>query len=48
LDGIQNKIHPGDPADKDLYDLEPEKNTLLAGNRAFLTTLLHRVEYYVA
>lgn len=21
LDGIQNKIHPGDPADKDLYDL---------------------------
>jgi glutamine synthetase len=25
LDGIQNKIHPGDPADKDLYDLEPEQ-----------------------
>jgi glutamine synthetase len=25
LDGIQNKIHPGDPADKDLYDLEPEE-----------------------
>jgi glutamine synthetase len=23
LDGIQNKIHPGDPATKDLYDLEP-------------------------
>jgi glutamine synthetase len=21
LDGIQNKIHPGDPADKNLYDL---------------------------
>jgi glutamine synthetase len=25
LDGIQNKIHPGEPADKDLYDLEPEE-----------------------
>jgi glutamine synthetase len=25
LDGIQNKMHPGDPADKDLYDLEPEE-----------------------
>jgi glutamine synthetase len=25
LDGIQNKVHPGDPADKDLYDLEPEE-----------------------
>jgi glutamine synthetase len=25
LDGIQNKIHPGDAADKDLYDLPPEE-----------------------
>jgi glutamine synthetase len=25
LDGIMNKIHPGDAADKDLYDLEPEE-----------------------
>ena len=25
LDGVRNKIHPGDPADKDLYDLEPEE-----------------------
>ncbi len=24
LDGIQNKIHPGEPVDKDLYDLPPE------------------------
>jgi glutamine synthetase len=24
LDGIQNKIHPGDAMDKDLYDLPPE------------------------
>jgi glutamine synthetase len=25
LDGIQNKINPGDPMDKDLYDLPPEE-----------------------
>ena len=25
LDGIINKIHPGDPMDKDLYDLPPEE-----------------------
>ena len=25
LDGIQNKIHPGDALDKDLYDLPPEE-----------------------
>src|SRR6478672_3635609 len=25
LDGVQNKIHPGDPVDKDLYHLPPEE-----------------------
>jgi len=25
IDGIVNKIDPGDPMDKDLYDLEPEE-----------------------
>ncbi len=25
LDGIENNIHPGEPADKDLYDLPPEE-----------------------
>ena len=25
LDGIQNKIRPGDPLDKDIYDLQPEE-----------------------
>ena len=25
IDGIQNKIHPGEAADKDLYDLPPEE-----------------------
>jgi len=26
LDGIQNRMHPGDPADKNLYDLPPEES----------------------
>ena len=25
LDGVQNKIRPGDPLDKDIYDLQPEE-----------------------
>jgi glutamine synthetase len=25
LDGIQNKIHPGDPMDKNIYALSPEE-----------------------
>ena len=25
LDGVQNKIHPGEPIDKNLYDLSPEE-----------------------
>ena len=29
LDGIQNKIHPGDAMDKDLYDLPPEEEKQL-------------------
>lgn len=29
LDGIQNKIHPGEPADKNLYDLPPEEDKLV-------------------
>ncbi|MGU9958083.1 MAG: glutamate--ammonia ligase [Arenicellales bacterium WSBS_2016_MAG_OTU3] len=30
LDGIQNKIHPGEPMDKDLYDLPPEEEKQIA------------------
>jgi glutamine synthetase len=26
LDGVQNKIHPGDPIDKDMYHLPPEED----------------------
>ncbi len=29
LDGIMNKIHPGDPMDKDLYDLPPEEEKVI-------------------
>jgi glutamine synthetase len=29
LDGIQNKIHPGEAADKNLYDLPPEEDALI-------------------
>jgi glutamine synthetase len=29
LDGILNKIHPGDPVDKDLYDLPPEEEKMI-------------------
>jgi glutamine synthetase len=43
LDGIQKKIHPGDPMDKDLYDLPPEElkdvPTVCASLRDALKTL---------
>ena len=29
LDGVQNKIHPGEPATKDLYHLPPEEDALI-------------------
>ena len=29
LDGVQNKINPGDPSDKNLYDLPPEEDKLV-------------------
>ncbi|WP_374403141.1 type I glutamate--ammonia ligase [Niveibacterium sp.] len=29
LDGVRNKIHPGDAADKNLYDLPPEEDALI-------------------
>jgi glutamine synthetase len=29
LDGIKNKIHPGEPMDKDLYELPPEEEKLI-------------------
>ena len=41
LDGIQNKIHPGDPMDKDLYDLPPEE---LAGVPTVCGSLREAIE----
>jgi glutamine synthetase len=29
LDGVQNKIHPGEAASKDLYHLPPEEDALI-------------------
>ncbi len=41
LDGIQNKIHPGDAMDKDLYDLPPEE---LAGIPTVCASLREAIE----
>jgi glutamine synthetase len=45
LDGIQNKIHPGDPSDKDLYDLPPEE---LAGIPTVCASLREALESLAA
>lgn len=49
LDGIENKIHPGDPMDKDLYDLPAEElkdiPTVCASLRESLTALSHDREF---
>ena len=49
LDGVENKIHPGDPMDKDLYDLPPEElkdiPTVCASLRDALTALDHDREF---
>ncbi|MEQ8387729.1 MAG: type I glutamate--ammonia ligase [Alphaproteobacteria bacterium] len=41
LDGIANKIHPGDPMDKNLYDLPPEE---LAGVPTVCSSLKEAVD----
>ena len=44
LDGIQNRIHPGDPLDKDLYDLEPEELDDIKSTPASLGDALDALE----
>lgn len=44
LDGIQNKIHPGEPADKNLYDLPPEENAKIPTVCADLSEALDALE----
>jgi len=40
LDGIQNKIDPGDPIDKNLYDLPPEEKTQIKSTPSSLDEVL--------
>jgi glutamine synthetase len=44
LDGIQNKIDPGDPIDKDLYDLEPEEAERVKNTPGSLGEVLDALE----
>ena len=44
IDGIQNKIHPGDPLDRDLYDLEPEELDTIESTPASLAESLDALE----
>jgi len=44
LDGIQNKIHPGEAADKDLYDLPPEEGKLIPTVASSLTMALEALD----
>ena len=44
LDGIQNKIHPGDAADKDLYDLPPEEGKAIPTVASSLTQALEALD----
>ena len=44
LDGIQNKIDPGEPLDKNLYDLEPEELALVPQTPGSLEESLKALE----
>ncbi len=44
LDGIQNKIHPGDPMDKNLYDLPPEEAAKISNSCASLDEALTNLD----
>ena len=44
LDGVQNKIHPGDAADKNLYDLSPEESAKIPHPAASLDEALSSLE----
>ncbi len=44
IDGIQNKIDPGSPLDKDLYDLEPEEAAQIPQTPGSLDEALNALE----
>ena len=52
IDGIKNKIHPGEPSDKDLYDLPPEElaeiPTVCGSLREALTELEADMDFLLA
>lgn len=44
LDGVKNKIHPGQPMDRNIYDLGPEERSLLPGTPESLDEALKNLE----
>lgn len=44
LDGIENRIDPGDPIDRNLYDLPPQERTKIASTPATLEEALDALE----
>jgi glutamine synthetase len=44
LDGIENKIHPGEPLDKDIYELGPEELAAVPTMPASLDEALNNLE----
>lgn len=44
IDGIQNRIDPGEPLDKDLYDLEPEEAAEIKSTPGSLSEALDALE----
>ncbi|MEO8268381.1 MAG: glutamine synthetase, partial [Aureliella sp.] len=44
IDGVQNKIHPGDPIDQDLYELTPEQSIRIARTPTSLEAALEALE----
>ena len=44
LDGVQNKIHPGEAADKDLYHLAPEEDAKIPAPAASLEEALEALD----
>src|SRR5206468_10753484 len=44
LDGIKNKSKPGEPLDKDIYDLEPEELAKVPKAPGSLEEALHHLE----
>ena len=44
VDGVQRKLDPGEPLDKDIYDLPPEELAKVPGTPASLDAALEALE----